>query len=50
MDSEIVDQQDNSTDNNVKLVNRGTEYSITKPVDGKGGALRRMRTSRRFEA
>ena len=57
VDDEIVNQRDYNedsppvrVDNNVKLVNRGTEYSITKPVDGKGGALRRMRTSRRFEA
>ena len=47
-DDEIVDDTDNSTDNNVKLVNKGTEYSFTKPIDSRGGGLRRMRASRRF--
>ena len=46
-DDEIVDEVDTS-DNQVKLVNKGTEYSITKPIDGKGGALRRIRGARRF--
>ncbi len=47
-DDEIVDETDNSTDNNVKLVNRGNEYSITISEGGKGGALRKMKTARRF--
>jgi hypothetical protein len=46
-DEEIVDEQDNG-DNTVKLVAKHIEYSITKPIDGKGGALRRIRGSRRF--
>lgn len=46
-DDEIVPDSDNG-DNVVKLVNKGTEYSITKPIDGRGGALRRIRGSRRF--
>ena len=35
--------------NTVKLVNKGAEYSITKPEGGKGGFLRKMRGIRRFE-
>ena len=46
-DDEIIDESD-TADNKVKLVNKGTEYSITKPIDGKGGGLRRMRGARRF--
>ena len=46
-DDEIVDESD-TADNKVKLVNKGTEYSITKPIDGKGGGLRRIRGARRF--
>lgn len=47
-DNEIVEETD-GVDNQVKLVNKGTEYSITKGVDGRGGGLRRIRGSRRFE-
>jgi hypothetical protein len=46
-DEEIVDETDNG-DNTVKMVAKHIEYSITKPIDGKGGALRRIRGSRRF--
>lgn len=46
-DDEIVDETDNG-DNVVKLVAKHIEYSITKPIDGHGGALRRIRGSRRF--
>ena len=47
-DNEIVSESDNATDNTVKLVNKGTEYSITKGIDGRGGGLRKIRGSRRF--
>jgi hypothetical protein len=46
-DSEIVDETD-TADNTVKLVAKHIEYSITKPIEGAGGALRRIRGSRRF--
>lgn len=46
-DPEIVDASVGGTDQ-IKLVNKGTEYSITKPEQGKGGALRRIRGSVRF--
>ena len=46
-DDEIVSESD-TADNTVKLVNKGTEYSITKGVDGRGGGLRKIRGSRRF--
>lgn len=35
--------------NKIKLVAKHIEYSITKPVDGKGGFLRRILGVRRFE-
>jgi hypothetical protein len=48
LDDEIVDETDGGTDNQVQLVAKHIEFSITKPIDGKGGALRRIRGSRRF--
>jgi len=46
-DPETVDASDGAS-NQIKLVNKGTEYSITKPENGRGGALRRIRGSKRF--
>jgi len=34
--------------NTVKLVNKGAEYSITKPEGGKGGFIRKLKGVRRF--
>ena len=48
----ISDGLRNGTDNGVnfiKLVAKRIEYSITKPVDGKGGFLRKILGVRRFE-
>ena len=38
-----------TTTNYIKLVAKRIEYSITKPVDGKGGFLRKILGVRRFE-
>jgi len=46
-DDEIVQESDSGADT-VRGVAKHIEYSITKPVDGSGGGLRRMRISRRF--
>jgi hypothetical protein len=48
LDDEIIDESDGGTDNRVQLVAKHIEYSITKPINGQGGALRRIRGSRRF--
>lgn len=47
-DDEIVDESDNGA-NVIKLVAKHIEYSITKPIDGRGGFLRKIRGARRFE-
>lgn len=39
----------NSGSNQIKLVAKHIEYSITKPVNGKGGFLRRIMGVKRFE-
>ena len=45
----IPDEFETSTGNNIiKMVAKHIEYSITKPVDGKGGYLRRILGVRRF--
>jgi hypothetical protein len=45
----IPDEFETSSGNNtIKLVAKHIEYSITKPVDGKGGYLRRILGVRRF--
>jgi hypothetical protein len=46
-DNEIVDESDTASDT-IKLVANHIEYSITKPEDGRGGFLRRIRGARRF--
>ncbi len=46
-DIEIVDMADTAA-KTIKLVAKHIEYSITKPIDGRGGFLRRIRGSRRF--
>ena len=48
----ISDGLRNGTDYGVKIINlvaKRIEYSITKPVDGKGGFLRKILGVRRFE-
>lgn len=46
----IPDEFETSTGSNkIKLVAKHIEYSITKPVDGKGGFLRRILGVKRFE-
>ena len=46
-DTETVERSDTST-NQIKLVAKNIEYSITKPVDGEGGFVRTIRGIRRF--
>ena len=48
--SELVSDSDNSTDNNIKLVAKRIEYSITKPPAGNGGLRRRIVGIKRFVA
>jgi len=45
--TELVDDADNGA-NNIKLVAKRIEYSITKPPTGKGGLKRRIQGSRIF--
>ena len=49
-DSEIVPAFTDPTESagSVKLVAKRIEYSISKPLNGKGGFLRRIRGVRRF--
>jgi len=46
-DDEIIDETD-TLDNQVKLVNKHTDYSITEINDGEGGFKRKLLGSRRF--
>lgn len=47
--TDIVSDDDKvGEDNNIKLVNKRAEYSITKPVGGKGGLRRKMNGSKIF--
>ena len=48
LDSNIVSDADNSTSNNIKLVAKRIEYSITKTPGGPGGLRRRIRGVKRF--
>jgi len=48
LNDNIVSDSDNSTSNNIELVNKRTEYSITKPPGGLGGLRRRIQGSKIF--
>lgn len=48
LNDQIVSESDNSTTNNIELVNKRAEYSITKPPSGKGGLRRKIMGSRIF--
>jgi len=48
LDANLVSDNDNSTNNNIKLVAKRIEYSITKPPAGPGGLRRRIRGVKRF--
>jgi len=48
LNSNLVSDADNSTNNNIKLVAKRIEYSITKPPAGPGGLRRRIRGVKRF--
>ena len=48
LNTDIVSDSDNSTTGNIKLVAKRIEYSITKPLGGKGGLRRKMNGSRVF--
>jgi len=47
-DSDIIPSNLEDTTDKIKLVAKRIEYSITKPLNGKGGFLRRIRGVRRF--
>jgi len=47
-DSDIVPSNLEDSSNTIKLVAKKIEYSITKPLNGKGGFLRRIKGIRRF--
>lgn len=48
LNANIVSDSDNSTNNNIKLVAKRIEYSITKAGSGPGGLRRRIRGVKRF--
>jgi hypothetical protein len=50
LNSKLVSDSDNSTSNNIKLVAKRIEYSITKPSSGNGGLRRRIIGIKRFVA
>ena len=47
-DEDIIPSNLQDSANTIKLVAKRIEYSITKPLNGKGGFLRRIRGVRRF--
>ena len=47
-DEDIIPSNLQDSTNTIKLVAKRIEYSITKPLNGKGGFLRRIRGVRRF--
>lgn len=47
-DEDIIPSNLQDSSNTIKLVAKRIEYSITKPLNGKGGFLRRVRGVRRF--
>jgi hypothetical protein len=47
-DEDIIPSNLEDSTNTIKLVAKRIEYSITKPLNGKGGFLRRIRGVRRF--
>jgi len=47
-DEDIIPSNLQDSSNKIKLVAKRIEYSITKPLNGKGGFLRRIRGVRRF--
>jgi hypothetical protein len=47
-DEDIIPSNLQDSSNTIKLVAKRIEYSITKPLNGKGGFLRRIRGVRRF--
>ena len=47
-DEDIIPSNFQDSSNTIKLVAKRIEYSITKPLNGKGGFLRRIRGVRRF--
>lgn len=48
LNNKIVSDTDNSTSNNIKLVAKRIEYSLTKPPAGMGGLRRRIMGSKIF--
>jgi len=48
LNDNLVNDSDNSTPNNIQLVNKRTEYSLTKPPGGIGGLRRRLQGSKIF--
>lgn len=48
LNDNIVSDSDNSTNNNIQLVAKRIEYSITKPPAGKGGLRRKIMGSKIF--
>lgn len=48
LNPDIISDSDNSTNNNIQLVAKRIEYSITKPPTGKGGLRRRINGSKVF--
>ena len=48
LNSDLVSDSDNSTNNNIKLVAKRIEYSITKPPQGRGGLRRKINGSKVF--
>jgi len=47
-DKDIIPSNLQDSSNTIKLVAKRIEYSISKPLNGKGGFLRRIRGVRRF--
>ena len=47
-DNLISDDDKSGEDNNIKLVAKRIEYSITKPIGGKGGLRRKIKGSKVF--
>jgi len=48
LNDNLVSDNDNATNNNIQLVNKRGEYSITKTPGGKGGLRRKMQGSKIF--
>jgi hypothetical protein len=48
LNDNLVEDSDNSTSNNIQLVAKRIEYSITKPPQGRGGLRRKINGSKVF--